>query len=80
MTGDLTMFTIYHRPDDMPDVAYVVRAWTSASGSGGGHLLTADVVGTATTLPGARALIPPSAGVCLPRADDDARAIVESWL
>jgi hypothetical protein len=74
--GDLQVFTIYHRPADLPQCNYVVRAYVIRSG--GPH--PGDIVGVADTLNAARALIPLTADVCFPRQPDDDPVVVESWM
>ena len=64
------IFVIYDHPTDHPD-DFVVRKWIG--------LDPREVVGTASTLEGARKLVPAGAS-CLPRFAGDDRVIVETWL
>ena len=70
------MFTIYHRPADIPEAAYVVRRFLVRADG----IFPADLLGTGPTLDHARLLVPPSADVCLsPNANDEPH-IVETWV
>ena len=72
----LTMYTIYQRPVDLPDAEYAVRIFFV----GAGTTEQGPLLGTASTLSEARALIPASADHCLPRDVVDDPVIVETWL
>jgi hypothetical protein len=75
--GHLQMFTIHHRPEDLPHVEYVVRAYVIL---GGTDPEVGPIVGLASTLGEARGLIPEGADTCIVRAPNDPPQIVESWL
>ena len=70
------MFTIYHRPLDMPDVPYVVRAFVITAA---GPLPETEVL-VADTLVQARALIPWEADTRIGPSGDDGTSIVETWV
>lgn len=74
--GALVVWTIYHRPADFPDIQFVVRGFEVHAGASRpfGQVVLTD------TLPDARAAIPPSADVCLPRSLWDDPVVVESWI
>lgn len=48
------MFTIYHRPDDLPDTEYAVRRFLVR----GAGIFPSELLGTAATLDHARTLVP----------------------
>jgi hypothetical protein len=71
----LTEFTIYHQPDESPG-GFVVREWHFRSGDTpplAGRMWRAD------SLHAARMSLPGQNLVCLGRARDDDRLIVETW-
>lgn len=72
----LAIWTITHRPSDLPGVEYAVRPHYLTRG--GGARVGPDVL-TANTLEEARALLPPFLH-CLGRSRDDDPVIVESWI
>lgn len=81
MTGPepfLLMYTIYHRPADLPGVEYLVREVEIYVGA------TAAVMGRnvaiTDNLTAARAAIPARADACLPRHPTDDPVIVETWV
>lgn len=79
MTADhavMSMFTIYFRPDDFPNVEYLVRRWDIHEGAS----RPGPILGSAMTLDAARMLIPAQADACVLRQDDDPPTIVETWL
>jgi len=66
------IWTIYDRPEDHPEHV-IVRMWFG--------LVPHPEAGRVATIEEARRLIRMAGGsVCLPRGDDDAPCIVESWL
>lgn len=72
----LEIYTIIHRPVDLPGVIFAVRTDLISPG-----LVTpGPLLGTAGTLADARALIPPTADTCISRSPQDQRGVVESWL
>ncbi len=73
--AELVMYHIYHSPADYPG-KFVVRKWTVAPGGG---LQPTQSVALASTLMGARAVIP--VGMYrLEREPKDDPCIVEIWL
>ncbi len=76
MNPPLEMFTVYHRPSDLPDAEYVVRRLLVFHNG----VCPAELLGTAATLERARRLVPPSAGACLTRHATDEPQIVETWV
>lgn len=78
MSGTLKLWTVTHRPSDLPGVEYAARAWIipTAIGEPGG---ATDELVTAPTLAELRALLP--AGLTrIPRHELDDPVIVEVWL
>lgn len=75
-TEGMTMYTIFRRPPDVPDAEFVVRAFKITSG----NVVPQAGIHTASTLPGARLLVPEEATLCIPRSADDYDIVVESWL
>jgi hypothetical protein len=74
--SQLSTYTIYENPTDIPEARFAVRQFTTQAGqSWPGKLL-----GTAATLPEARAFIPAQADTRFPRQDEDDGAIVETWM
>lgn len=73
----LRIYTIYQRPDDFPTANYVVRGFTVTAA---GPVADSGIVGTATTIEGARELVPPEADACLERSPDDPPNVVETWI
>lgn len=73
MSG-LRLWTIYDHPADFPEV-FVVRGFTAEVGGP----IADRHVRTATTLDGARSLVPPGL-VCIARYPTDDPKIVETWL
>ena len=72
----LRMRTIYHRPDDLPTVEFVVRGLSVCGG-----VITHDAdFRTADTIEGARRLLPGHGLVPIPREAGDLPSVVETWL
>lgn len=71
----LRMYTVYHRPADLPAVEYAVRAFSIGPGSVTQGLL----IGIGTTLDEVRRQVPACADVCMARSPEDDPAIVEIW-
>lgn len=72
----MTMYTIYHRPSDYPDVEFLVMAVHISPGV----TEPGAVIGVALTLDEARDLVPAPADQLLPRSPADDPVIVESWV
>ena len=72
----LTMYTIYSRPEDYPDVNYVVRS-CAVTGNGA---TPGPILCLTESIDVARAAIPYPADICIPRSDSDPATIVESWI
>ncbi len=72
----MTMYTVFNRPADLPEVEYAVREFHIV---GGQDPIAGDIIAIHRTLEGARALIPPEAGYCQPRQPGDEPQIVETW-
>ncbi len=71
----LAIWTIYHRPRDMPGVEWCVRRWLIMDGRS-----TPDLVAVpAKTLEAARQMVPPGL-VRLDRLAEDDPVIVETWI
>ncbi len=72
----LAIHTITRRPIDLPGAAFAVRT----SYIEPGVVRPGPLLGTADTLPAARALVPPEADCRLPPGPQDDPVIVESWV
>jgi hypothetical protein len=76
MPGSLSVYTIYHRPDDYPEAEFLVRE--HVVGPGGPH--PGRILAVTDDLESARAAIPPQADTPFPRDPSDPPVVVESWL
>lgn len=73
----LHLYTVYHRPTDLPGVEYAVREFTVRSGQ---PPTAGELMGVAGTLERARDLVPRRADACLPRSAEDPANVVETWI
>lgn len=76
MSAVLSMWTVYERPSDYPEL-YVARRWDIVRHAR--EPVWTDDVRTAPTLEGLRALLPPGLH-CMPRQHGDEPQVVEVWL
>lgn len=72
----LSTYTIYESPVDLPGARFAVRQFTTM----GGQARAGNLLGSAQTLEEARRLIPARADTRFPRQDEDDAAIVETWM
>lgn len=79
MPGPLYLYTITHRPADLPGAEYAVREFTVTNTKSGG-VTPGPLLGMADTLEKARALVPAWADARLLRLAGDDPVIVETWL
>lgn len=76
---EISVFTIFKRPEDYPDAAYLVRRFNVTRIGTGYVPVPGEILGTADTLDEARTLLPPWA-VNMGREDGDHPVIVETWV
>lgn len=69
----LTMYTIYERPDDYPELFVVRESFVTQAG-----VIQGKIMGLATTLSEARAFVPDDL-YRQPRLPGDLSSVVESW-
>ncbi|MFI5460428.1 MAG: hypothetical protein ACHRXM_33850 [Isosphaerales bacterium] len=76
--ASLSMFTVYHSPDDHPG-RYVVRRFSIVAGSAE-PVPDPEPMFVGPSLTAAREAVPPEADACIHRSPDDEASIVETWL
>ncbi len=74
----MTLYTIFNRPADLPEVEFAVREFHIVHGTA--EPIAGDIIAIHRTLDGVRALIPAHADTRLPRQPGDEPQVVETWL